>query len=98
MAHPLVGAPTKTSRPADRAVGRPLSELPRCNALRRRCRRRRVVVDVRLLGVAPLLLGLAVVVAVRQFGVVVGVGVPVGAVLPLPERAAAVVMADVVVI
>ena len=59
---------------------------------------RSVIVDVRFLAVLGFLLVLAVVVAVGQRVVVVLVGVPVGAVLPLVERVIGVVVGDVVVI
>src|SRR2546430_17060751 len=66
-------------------------------ALSRRLGGRRVVVDVGVFPVLLALLVLAIVVAVRQLGVIVLVGVPVRAVLPFHDPAR-VVMGHVVVI
>src|SRR5262249_49784492 len=68
------------------------------DALARRLCGRAMVVDVPLFAVLPLFLVLAVVVAVGECVVVVLVGVPVGAVLPLAERPAAMVVRYVIVI
>src|SRR5688572_12746766 len=70
-------------------------ERPRPRALRRRLGWRRVVVDVSLLGVIALLILAAVVVAVGQRGVIVGMRVPRGPVLVIVAEATSVVVADV---
>jgi hypothetical protein len=57
-----------------------------------------VIVDMRQLGVLLLLVVLPVVVAVVEFGVVVLMCVPVGAVLPLSDRSPFVKVGHVIVI
>ena len=57
-----------------------------------------MVVGVRLLAMVHLFVLLAVIVAVRQFAMMVVVGVPVRPVLPLPHEPAPMMMRDVVVV
>src|SRR5918992_361207 len=57
-----------------------------------------MVVDVGLFVVIPLLVILAIVMAVGQWVVIVRVGVPVGPVLPLGERGPTMVVGDMVVV
>lgn len=58
----------------------------------------RVVVDVSTLAVLLVFVLAGVVVAVRQLVVIVGMGVPVGLVVPLARDAAGVLVGDVIVI
>jgi len=57
-----------------------------------------MVVDVRLFVVIPLLLVLAIVMAVGQRVMIVRMGVPGGPVLPLRERGTTMVVGDMVVV
>jgi hypothetical protein len=81
-----------------RARPHPLLKRSSAAGLRRRPGWRRVVVDVRLFGVLLVFFCSAVVVGVGQLIMIVLVGVPRRAMIPLAQRSSPMIVRDVVVI